>query len=75
MTDNFIDVNENCPTGIKNRARIQALEKTVDKVQSAIEDIRDRLLGRPSWVVLFLLTVMSSTIVGLLSMVLHSTGK
>lgn len=58
--------SEICPHGIKNEGRILALENDMSEVKVAITDIRDRLLGRPSWVVLAFFTAMSSTIVGLL---------
>ena len=64
-----------CPMGIENRQRIVGLEQDVSEVKAAINDIRDRLLGRPSWIVLFLFTIMSSAIVGLVTMILHQAGS
>ncbi len=59
---------ENCPLGIENKTRIDGMESDIIETKVAINDIRDKLLGRPSWVVLFLFTLMSSAIVGLLIM-------
>ena len=42
-----------------NERRIALLEK-------AIIEIRDRLLGRPSWMVTVVVTVLSSAVIGLL---------
>ncbi|MCE5185038.1 MAG: hypothetical protein LLF76_02810 [Planctomycetaceae bacterium] len=54
-----------CTLGVKNQARIDNLEKGWDEMKDAITEIRDSLLGRPSWVVVFMFSAMSSIIVGL----------
>lgn len=63
---------ENCTLGIQNQTRIDNLERMAMEAKSAqnelwdaITDIRDRLLGRPSWTVVMLLTAMSSALVGM----------
>ena len=70
-----MDQQATCPMGIENRARIKSLEKDMGEVKEAITDMRDRLLGRPSWIVLFMFTAMSSTIVGLLFALLNHVGE
>ena len=60
------DDKANCPIGVENKVRIVSLERRINVVEEAIVQIRDTLLGRPSWLVLFAMTGMSSAIVGLL---------
>ena len=60
-----------CAVGIENKTRIDNMEKDISQITLAINDIRDKLLGRPSWVVLFLLSGMSSAIVGLIIMLIR----
>ncbi len=62
-----------CVKGAKNEARVKALEDRANKNDiehvsfvKAIEDIRDRLLGRPAWNVVLLLTALCSLCTGLL---------
>lgn len=58
---------EDCILGVKNEQRIKNVEDDMSEVKSSIIEIRDKLLGRPSWVVLFIFTGMSSFIVALTS--------
>ena len=48
--------------------RIDDTNNRISAVENAIIDIRDRLLGRPTWVIVFLLTFLSSAVVGLVVM-------
>lgn len=50
--------------GLEERADKQ--EKTNADIYTIIQDIRDRLLGRPSWAITFILAGLSSLCVGLL---------
>lgn len=72
---------DECPTGAENRTRLDGLEKDFDELKkdnkdfkrdiwAAITEIRDKLLGRPSWVVLFMFSAMSSAIVALVCLLL-----
>jgi len=45
--------------------RLTRLETQMFSVQGDIEEIKTSLLGRPSWAVTFILTVLSSMVVGL----------
>lgn len=60
-----------CVLGATNFQRINSLEKRAEKFETAITEIRDRLLGRPSWAVLIIITAMSSLIVGLILALLN----
>ncbi len=62
-----------CPMGIENKTRIDSMEKDISQITLAINDIRDKLLGRPSWVVLFILSTMSSAIVGMAVIILRAS--
>ena len=61
--------NDDCALGAENRANIAGLQKGLDdfrcEMRKAIKEIRDTLLGRPSWTICFLFTGMSSLIVAL----------
>jgi len=46
-------------------------ERRIRSVEYAVLDIRDRLLGRPSWVVVALITLLTSSTVGLLVAVIN----
>ena len=46
-------------------ARIKSGEKRLDELEHAIVDIRDRLLYRPSWVTLAVITILSSLVTAL----------
>lgn len=56
-----------CAKGTQNAEKIIALEKRADtndkdhhNFTETIKDIRDRLLGRPTWSVVFLMMALSS---------------
>jgi len=57
---------EGCVLGARNEQRIKGLEARILKVEEAIIDIRDRLLGRPTWIVMTIITILSSACVGLI---------
>jgi hypothetical protein len=70
-------VVKNCMLGIKNETRIDNMARELSDLKTKqskdredlfniIGEIRDKLLGRPSWAVLFIMTAMSSGLVGLL---------
>ena len=46
--------------------RLTEHERRIKAVETAVMDIRDELLGRPSWAVCILLTLLTSSTVGLL---------
>jgi hypothetical protein len=64
---------DDCTLGVQNQTRIGNIEKKMDEFGEAINDIRDRLLGRPSWIITVLFAMMSSTVVGLLMKVVAMT--
>jgi len=77
----------NCVLGTENKTRIDNLDREVteiklnhtrDKIElfKIITEIRDKLLGRPSWVVLFIMAAMSSALVGLVIIIMtHAMDK
>lgn len=69
-------MSEECVKGAQNSERIIALENQVKKDELsndkkfealflAVNDIREHLLGRPSWPVVFILSGLSALCVGL----------
>jgi len=55
-----------CSTGVKNEQRIIALEQDMSEVKGAVQDIRDKLLGRlPNWATA-LITILTAIAVGLI---------
>jgi len=59
-------MGENCVKGTENEQRIIALERDMSEVRKDIRDIKETLLGRPTWLVTFLLGGSWSLAVGLL---------
>jgi len=66
-------MKEDCVLGATNKNEIFNLEKRVGAVEQAIIDIRDKLLGRPSWAVMVIITMLSSICVGLIVKVLFTS--
>ena len=62
---------DSCILGVKNEGRIVAIEDDISEMKTSIGQIRDKLLGRPSWVVLFLFTGMSSLLVAVTSTLIY----
>ncbi len=62
---------DSCILGVKNEGRIVAIEDAISEMKTSIGQIRDKLLGRPSWVVLFLFTGMSSLLVAVTSTLIY----
>ena len=60
-----------CVQGASNAIRIDALEIRADKLESAIYDIRDKLMNRPNWLVVGLIATLSSATVGLLILLME----
>lgn len=63
-----------CTQGIENREKIIALEDRVSRIEkwlgvmsADIKQIRESLLGRPSWAVCVIITILASLTVGSLS--------
>ena len=63
-----------CIQGIENREKIIALDKRITSMEDSmnvmakdIKEIRERLLGRPSWAVCVIITLLSSLTVGSLA--------
>lgn len=54
-----------CVLGATNEQRVKSLEARMLTVENGIADIRDRLLGRPAWPVVIIITALSSLCVGL----------
>jgi hypothetical protein len=51
---------ENCPVGVKHEAEIQALKQATNLVASDVKEIKERLLGRPSWSVTVIIAFLST---------------
>ncbi len=62
---------DECILGVKNEQKIKNLEGNMNEMKVSIIEIRDKLLGRPSWQVLFFLTGMSSLLVAVTSALLY----
>ena len=68
---------EDCVQGAENKQKIIALENKMDndikpqikELFDAVTSIKDTLLQRPSWAVTVIITLLSSTCVGLLVLV------
>ena len=76
-----MDDIKNCPLGIENRTRLVNIDREIVEIKSShekdknelfniIKEIRDKLLGRPSWLVLIVFSTMSSALVGLLLLIM-----
>jgi len=55
--------HDDCTLGIQNRTRIEALERAIGSMAGDISDIRNKLLGRPSWAVCLVITTLVSAVV------------
>ena len=49
---------DSCPLGIRHESELKDVQRRISIMEIAIVDIRDKLLGRPSWMVTLLLTTM-----------------
>ncbi len=81
--------HEKCSDVIENTTKLNnfeitfkeyklAVEKSTDELWEVITEIRDRLLGRPSWVVTVIITILTSITVSSItfaSTLLHSLIK
>ena len=47
-----------CPMGIRHESELKDIQRRICIIEVAIVDIRDKLLGRPSWMVTLSLTTM-----------------
>lgn len=47
-----------CPMGIRHESELKDVQRRICIMEVAIVDIRDKLLGRPSWPVTLMLTAM-----------------
>lgn len=67
--------SDNCVMGVENREKLKALDerqkrfeenvsKRLDTFEEAINLIKDRLLGRPSWFVTITITLLTATTTG-----------
>ncbi len=54
-----------------HKVRIEHLEDWVKEMSDDIKAIKERLLGRPTWIIVFLLTFLSSVAVGALTFALN----
>lgn len=73
--------NGNCALGAEVKARIDILEKRFDetgetfgRIFSELKEIRDLLSGRPTWAVLTIVSILSSTTVGLMVVLFKIIG-
>ena len=67
---------EGCVQGTQNETKIDNLDKEVTEMKTnyakdrtelfdIINEIKEKLLGRPSWLILLVMSAMSSALVGL----------
>ena len=61
---------DSCMLGIANKEKIIALERDMSEMKVAIHEIRDKLLGRPTWRVAMAFTGMVTVIAVLLQALL-----
>ena len=61
-----------CPDHSGHETTLNDHERRISEVEKAIIDIRDRLLARPSWAVLSLISLLTSAVVGLALYVITS---
>ena len=52
---------DNCVLGTKNETKIKDVERRMGIVEQAVLDIREKLIGRPSWTVVFIITTLTSS--------------
>ena len=53
--------NENgCPFGMVLENRVSTLERERSEDREILHEIRDKLLGRPSWVICIIITILTS---------------
>lgn len=51
---------DECTKGVKNEQRIVALERDMGDVRSDVREIKDRLLGRPTWTTTAIITILTA---------------
>lgn len=51
---------EECPLGVKHEAEISAMKCDIGTMAKDIKDMKERLLGRPSWVVTVIISLLST---------------
>jgi hypothetical protein len=49
-----------CATGASNRERVTTLEREMCGVRLDIKEIKDTLLGRPTWAVTVIITILTA---------------
>ena len=63
-------VSEPCPYHQDIESRVIRNARDIVTMQECVSDIRDRLLGRPTWAVCVIVAVLSTTSVTLLALLL-----
>ena len=61
---------DSCILGVKNQEKIVALERDMGEVKTAVHEIRDKLLGRPTWKVAMTFTGLITIVAVLLQALL-----
>jgi len=51
---------EKCPKGVENEGRINALEDNMTELKKDVKEIKDRLLGRPTWIITVIITILTA---------------
>ena len=64
------DPVKSCILGVQNKEKIIALERDMSEMKTGIHEIRDKLLGRPTWKVTMAFTSMVTVIAVLLQALL-----
>lgn len=82
--------NDKCVTGSENRIMIKALEESYlelrrdvrhgltdlrKEVRMDVAEIKNKLLGRPTWAVTVIITILSTACVGMLILLLTMKGS
>lgn len=55
-----MEKSEQCAKGVSNEQRIIALERDMGDVRKDVREIKDRLLGRPTWAVTTIITILTA---------------
>ena len=64
------EIEHSCRQSQINATEIAEIKRRMDSYEDTVCDIRDRLLGRPSWAVLAIITTLTSLSIGLLVVVI-----
>ncbi len=62
---------DDCVLGARNEQRLTSVERNIKDINDVVNEIRDKLLARPSWAITFWFTGTTGVIIALTSALLH----